>query len=150
VGKHLNSGVGFLEKGSPDSLDYFTKAVSEFKTAAVAWPGHVAHLSLHRVMPTRMPGTRGKAIAAYTKAWQLGKDLDAYKRVALIHITEATTSRRNSRAENSEMLKVSASLSSLRKNMTKDELVKALADRTRSAKAPATRSRRATSTTSTT
>ena len=124
-GKHLNSGVGFLEKGSPDSLDYFTKAVSEFKTAAVAWPD--TSLTYRYIgYAYANAGNEGEAIAAYTKAWQLGKDLDAYKRVALIHITRGNDFKAKFEAENSEMLKVSASLSSLRKNMTKDELVRAL------------------------
>ena len=124
-GRHLNAGVGFLEKGSPDSLEYFTQALAEFKTAAVAWPDtSLTHRYIGYAYANA--GKDDEAIAAYTKAWQIGKDLDAYKRVALIHINRGNDYKTKFEAENSEMLKVNASLGSIRKNMPKDELVRAL------------------------
>lgn len=124
-GRHLNSGVGFLEKGSPDSLEYFNKAVTEFKTAALAWPD--TSLSYRYIgYAYANAGNEEEAIKAYTTAWQMGKDLDAYKRVALIHINRGNDFKTKFEAENSEMLKVSQNLGSIRKNMPKEELVRAL------------------------
>jgi len=124
-GRHLNAGVGFLEKGSPDSLEYFDKAVAEFQTAATAWPD--TSLTYKYIgYAYANAGNEPEAIKAYQKAWEKGKDLDAYKRVGLIYINRGNDLKTKFEAENSEALKVKQNLASLRKNMGKDELVRSL------------------------
>jgi Flp pilus assembly protein TadD len=117
--------VGLLEKGSPDSTEYFDKAVAEFETAALAWPD--TSLTYRDIgYAYSNAGNDVAAERAYAKAWELGKDLDAYKRVALIHINRGNDLKSKFEAENSEMLEVSESLASLHKNMRKEDVVSAL------------------------
>jgi Flp pilus assembly protein TadD len=124
-GKRLNSGVALLEKGSPDSMVYFDKAVADFQLAATAWPDtsltyrYIGYASANA-------GNEDAALAAYTKAWEMGKDLDSYKRVGLIHINRGGDLKSKFEAENSEVLKIKVNLAELRKGMSKDELVRAL------------------------
>ncbi len=124
-GRHLNAGVGQYEKGSPDSTMYYDRAVEEFKLAAMAWPD--TSLTYRLVgYAYASAGNEEEALKAYKKAWDLGKDLDAQKRAALIYTNRGNDLKTKFEAENSEALKIKQNLASLRKNMMKDELVRSL------------------------
>jgi len=107
-GRHLNAASGSWRREALTRSSTSRRRWRSFQNGGLAWPDtSLTHRYIGYAYANA--GKDDEAIAAYTKAWQIGKDLDAYKRVALIHINRGTTTRRSS-SRKQRNVEVNASL----------------------------------------
>jgi len=123
--EHLNTGARFLESAVPESSMYFDKAIEEFTKAANAWPD--TSLTYRYIGYTYNNASRyDEAIDAFTAAWEKGRDAESLKRAARLLIVQGDTHKAKFEADNADVLKTLKSVSGVRKNQLKSDVIAAL------------------------
>lgn len=80
-GNHLNTGVNYLERATPDSSVYLDESIAEFEKAAQAWPDtSLTYRYLGYAYNNK--GDFDNAVKAFRAAWEKGKDDESLKRLA--------------------------------------------------------------------
>jgi tetratricopeptide (TPR) repeat protein len=124
-GKLVNNGVDFLKKGSADSTIYFDKALSELQKAAIAWPETSLTYKYVGIAYSNK-GDFPNAIQAYTKAWELGKDIETYKMAGRLYAQRGLDLKSKFETDNAEKLRMVKSLAALDKGSYKSDLTREL------------------------
>ncbi len=124
-GNHLNTGVNFLERATPDSSVYYDESISEFQKAAQAWPDtSLTYRYLGYAYNNK--GDFENAIKSFRTAWDKGKDEESLKRMARIHIFRGEQYRTKFENAFGDKIKALKNLKSLRKNSRKNDVLTAL------------------------
>ena len=124
-GSHLNTGVNYLERATPDSSVYFDESIAEFEKAAQAWPDtSLTYRYLGYAYNNK--GDFDNAVKAFRTAWENGKDDESLKRLARIYIFRGDQYKTKFENTNSEKLKAVKNLASIRKNSRKNDVLTAL------------------------
>lgn len=124
-GQHLNAGVNYLERATPESSMYFDKSIAEFNMAIDAWPDTaLTYKYLGYTYNNR--GDYDSASIAFRTAWEQGGDVEALKRLARIYIFQGDKYKSKFDAENAEPIKILKNLAKIRKNSRKNDVMTAL------------------------
>ncbi|HWP81553.1 MAG TPA: tetratricopeptide repeat protein [Bacteroidota bacterium] len=124
-GQHLNQGVNYLEQASADSAHYYEKSVEALKKAAAAWPD-TALTYKYIGYAYNNKGDFKEAIAYYKKAWEMGKDVEALKRAANLHIHQGSEHKLKFEQENADALKGARNLAEVKQNTRKSDVMRIL------------------------
>jgi len=124
-GQHLNGGVTLLNKASSDSAQYYTLAVDEFNKAIAAWPDTSLSYRYLGYAYTNA-GAADDAIAAYTKAWNLGKDKEAYSRAGRMFLQKGFDQKSKFESENAEKLRMIKNLAQIEKGSYRTDVMRVL------------------------
>ncbi len=124
-GIHLNNGVKWLERATPDSSEYFDKSIEEFDKAAAAMPDTAL---TYRYMGYAYNNKNDfdNALKAFGLAWEIGKDSESLKRMARIYIFQGDKFKNAFEMANAEKLKALRNLKEIRKNTTRNDVISAL------------------------
>ena len=113
-GSHVNAGVGYLERGSQDSTQYYEMSLNEFRRAMQAWPD--TSLTLRYLgFAYNNKGDYDSALIAFNDAWEKGKDVESLRRAGRIYLQKGAEFE-------SKFLQVNADTLKMMKNL--DEIVK--------------------------
>lgn len=121
-GQNLNQGLQYLELASPESSEYYDKALEAFSKAERAWPD----TSLtYRYMGYAYynSGRTDDALKAFTTAWEKGKDIEALKPAARLHIERGDQMKAAFESNNGDKLKTLANLASIKRNVRKSDVL---------------------------
>ena len=122
---HLNAGVKYLNAASPDSASYYDRALIEFTKASEAWPDtSLSYLYIGYAYNNKFD--LENAAKAYRKAWEMGKDPEALKRVAGIYINQGEKFKSKFEQDNSEKLRAVRGIAGIRKNQPKNDVMSSL------------------------
>lgn len=121
--QHLNAGLGYYQKGSEDSTQYYEKAIAEYNKAIEAKPDTGLTYRYIAIVYTQMKDD-DKAFEAYTKAWEMSHDVDAQKQRAIIFYNRGETLKEEFEKVNYNELDLMKKLADVRKNMSREELIR--------------------------
>lgn len=120
-GQHINNGVQFLDRASSDSVEFYDKAVAEFRNAHRAWPD--TSLTFRYIGYTYSnKGDLDGALEAFREAWAMGKDLESLKRIGRLHMVRADELKTAFETENAEPMDNLKKLLEIKKNMRKADV----------------------------
>ena len=124
-GRHLNAGVDYLNRASADSTQYYDRAIEQFDTASTIWPD--TSLTFRYLgYAYNNKGDFDKALQAFLKAWDAGKDYESLMRACRIYVDRGTKLKDAFKSDNAEALSIQKSLADIRKGSYKADVTKAL------------------------
>ena len=120
----INSGVNNKNRATPDSLQYYDKAIEDYKTANMVWPDtSITYLYLAGAYKSK--GDNANAILNLTKLWEMDHDKDAYKSVGRIYVQQGLEKKEQFKAANADKLKLQKSLQDIDKGSYKSDVTQA-------------------------
>ena len=120
----INSGVNYKNRATPDSLQYYDKAIADYKTANMVWPDtSITYLYLAGAYKSK--GDNANAILNLTKLWELDHDKDAYKSVGRIYVQQGLEKKEQFKAANADKLKLQKNLTEIDKGSYKSDVTQA-------------------------
>jgi len=123
-GYHINLGVGYLERASSDSAQFFDLSITEFNRAIEIW----ADTSLtyrYLGIAYNNKGDLDNAQAAFQTAWDKGKDLDALKRVGRIYFVKGNDLELKFEDNNRDKIQIAKNLNEINKGSHKNDVMRA-------------------------
>ena len=120
----INSGVVYKNRASSDSLQFFDKAIEDFKTAATIWPDtSMTYLYL----ASAYEGKRDIAntVLNLTKVWEMDHDKESYKSVGRLYVQQGLTKKEEFKTANAENLKLQKNLKEIDKGSYKSDVTQA-------------------------
>jgi len=123
-GTHVNDGVTYLNRATTDSTQFYDSAASEFKTAGLIWPD-TALTYKYLGIAYNNKGDFNDAIVAFKKAWEMGNDLESFKRVGRIYFTMGTQLDTKFETDNADSLRVLKNLGQIRVGTHKNDVMAA-------------------------
>lgn len=121
-GQHVNKGVQFLDIASPDSAEYYDKALKEFRNAVRAWPD--TSLSYRYIgFAYSNKGDFDQALNAFREAWSMGQDLEALKRIGRIYIVRGDEFKTKFETDNADQIDLLGKLGEVKKNTRRSDIV---------------------------
>lgn len=121
-GQNLNQGLQYLELASPESSGYFDKALEAFSKAERAWPD--TSLTYRYIGYAYFnSGRNDEALKAFTTAWEKGRDIEALKPAARLHIERGDQHKASFESSNGDKLKALNNLASIKRNVRKSEVL---------------------------
>lgn len=123
--QHLNKGAGLLERASPESTMFFDQALEEFEKARLAFPD-TALTYRYIGYAHNNNGQYPKAIEAFNKAWEVGKDTESLKRSARLYIYQGDQLKAKFEMDNADKIKNVKNLEGIRRNGRKSDVIAAL------------------------
>jgi tetratricopeptide (TPR) repeat protein len=120
----INSGVGYKNRATSDSMQYYDNAIQEYKTAITIWPDtSITYLYLAAAYKTK--GDNENAIVNLTKIWQMDHDKDVYKSVGRTYVQQGLDKKEQFTKANAEKLKLQKYLKEIDKGSFKSEVTQA-------------------------
>ena len=120
-GQNLNAGVNLLERASSDSAQYYDKSIAAFNRSIAAWPDTaLTYRYLGYVYNNK--GDFDKALEVFTKAWEMGKDMESIKRIGAIYLVRGDEHKSKFETVNAVALKDNKNFEEAKKASTKDKL----------------------------
>ena len=121
----VNSGVTYKNRASIDSLQFYDKAIQDYKTACTIWPDtSVTYLYLADAYKAKHD--IDSAIISMTKAWDMDHSNDAYKSIGRLYVQQGLEGKDQFRKENADKLKLQKSFKDVDKGSFKSEVTEAL------------------------
>lgn len=121
----VNRGIGFLEKGSSDSLMYYDKAIDQFKNASLAWPD-TAITYRYIAYAYNNKQDWSNAITNFQIAWDKGGDVESLKRIGRIYIQRGKEHKDKFETDNAEKIRMIKTLGDINRGSRKADVMKAL------------------------
>ncbi len=122
---HLNEGVNLLNKAMTDSSQYYDKSIHEFNRAIEAWSDtSLTYRYLGHAYNSK--GVADSAITAYTKAWDLGQDKEAYMRAGRLYTQRGLDLKSKFETDNAEKLHIMRGLADIDRGSYKNDVMQAL------------------------
>lgn len=120
-GQNLNAGVNFLERANSDSVQYYDKAIAAFNRSIDAWPDTaLTYRYLGYVYNNK--GDFDKALEVFTKAWEMGKDIESVKRTGAIYLVKGDEQKNKFEADNAGALKTLKNIEEAKRASSKDRV----------------------------
>jgi len=123
--QHINDGVSFVKRGSADSLQFFDRAIEEYKKSAGIWPD-TSLTYFYLAQAYQGKGDIENAIVSQKKVWELDHDVDAYKRVGRYYIQQGLAKKEQFQSENKEGLRIQKNLIEIDKGSYKSDVMRML------------------------
>lgn len=122
--QHINDGYGYKKRASADSMQFYDKAIEEYKISAGIWPDtSLTYDYLSEVYEKK--GDIDNVIACQKKVWELDHNVEAYKRVGMFLVQEALKKKEEFKSINSDKLKVLSNLKEIDKGSYKSDVMRA-------------------------
>jgi tetratricopeptide (TPR) repeat protein len=121
---YINSGVNLKNRGSADSMQYYDKAIQDYKTAYLAWPD-TSITFLYLAGAYKSKGNLDSTIFYLTKLWDLDRDKDAYKSVGRIYLQNGLEKKELFKTANADLLKLQKNLKEVDKGSYKGDITSA-------------------------
>jgi len=120
---HVNIGVELLKRANQDSVHLYDRSIEEFKLSADAWPdtGVSYKFMGHSYLSKR---DLDNAIVAYTKAWNLDKDREAYLSVGKIYSQKGMDLKNKFETENADVLKAIRDVQEVDKGFYRNDIMR--------------------------
>ena len=121
----INSGVTYKNRASNDSLQFYDKAIQDYKTACTIRPD-TSFTYLYLADAYKAKHDIDSAIISLTKAWDMDHNTDVYKNVGRFYIQQGLEKKDQFKTENADKLKLQKSLKDIDKGSYKSEVTEAL------------------------
>lgn len=119
--QNLNAGVNYLERASGDSTQYYTQSVASFAKAIESYPD--TSLTFRYLgYAYNNKGDYDSAIVSFTKAWDMGKDVEAIQRAGSLYLIRGDEHKSKFESENTGALKNLKNLEDVKKATSKDRV----------------------------
>jgi tetratricopeptide (TPR) repeat protein len=120
--QHINNGVAFNKRGSADSLQYYDKAIEEYKKSVGIWPD-TSLTYFYLAQAYQGKGDMENAILSQKKVWELDHDVEAYKRIGRFMIQQGLTKKEQFQSENKDGLRIQKNLKEIDKGSYKTDVM---------------------------
>jgi tetratricopeptide (TPR) repeat protein len=121
-GTNVNEGIGYLERASADSAQYYDQAVAHLKMASEIWPD-TSLTYKYLGIAYNNKGDLDNAIISYRTAWEKGKDIDALKQVGRIYFVKGNDLENKFETANGDKLRAVKNLSGIKKGTHKNDVM---------------------------
>ncbi|MGD1045889.1 MAG: tetratricopeptide repeat protein [Bacteroidota bacterium] len=120
----INSGVSYKNRATPDSLQYYDKAIEEYKNANMIWPDtSITYLYLAAAYQAK--GDIANTVSNLTKIWEMDHDKDAFKSVGRLYIKQGLEKKEQFKTANADKLKLQKNLKEIDKGTFKSDVTQA-------------------------
>ncbi len=126
-GQHLNEGYNYLRRASEDSTEFYRLAIDEIQKAVKAKPDTGITYD-YLAMAYYGKGEVDSAIIAYTKGWQVSKDVEMYKQVGKLLLNKGIEKENQFEKENAPAIKTAKSLKEIAVGSYKTDVISALGE----------------------
>ncbi|HEY6952752.1 MAG TPA: tetratricopeptide repeat protein, partial [Bacteroidota bacterium] len=123
-GQRVNSGVTFLGRAGADSTQFYDSAATEFRTAILIWPDTSLTFKYLGIAYNNKADYE-KALDAFKTAWEIGKDLEALKRVGKIYFAKGAEFDTKFETDNADSLRISKNLAEIKVGSHKNDVMAA-------------------------
>jgi tetratricopeptide (TPR) repeat protein len=121
--QHINDGVAFNKRGSVDSMQYYDKAIEEYKKSVGIWPDtSLTYFYLGQAYQEK--GDIENAILSQKKVWELDHDVDAYKRVGRFMVQQGLDKKEQFKSANADGLRIQKDLKEVDKGSYKSDVIR--------------------------
>jgi tetratricopeptide (TPR) repeat protein len=120
----INSGVMNKNRATPDSLQYYDKAIEDYKTANMIWPD-TSITFLYLAGAYKSKGDIPNTILNLNKLWEMDHDKDAYKSVGRIYVQQGLEKKEQFKTANADKLKLQKNLKDIDKGSYKSDVTQA-------------------------
>jgi tetratricopeptide (TPR) repeat protein len=117
----INSGVYNKNRATKDSMEFFDKAIADYKTANMVWPD-TSITFLYLAGAYKAKGDLDSTIINLTKVWEMDHDVDSYKSVGRIYVQIGLEKKDQFRTANADKLKIQKSLQDVDKGSYKNDI----------------------------
>jgi tetratricopeptide (TPR) repeat protein len=122
--QYINSGVTNKNHASKDSMEYYDKAIQDYKTANAAWPDtSITYLYLAGAYKGK--DDLDSTIVYLTKMWDADRDKESYKSVGRIYVQQGLDKKEKFKTANAEKLKLQKNLKEIDKGSYKGDVTQA-------------------------
>jgi tetratricopeptide (TPR) repeat protein len=121
---HVNAGVTYSQKGSNDSMFFYDKAIDEYQKAIAAWPD-TSMTYRYLASAYNNKGDINNAIINLKKAWDLGREKDAYKQAGSLYVKLGMDLKLKFESDNADKLKLQKNMNDIRKGTHKNDIMRA-------------------------
>jgi tetratricopeptide (TPR) repeat protein len=121
--QHINDGVAFNKRGSADSLQYYDKAIEEYKKSVGIWPD-TSLTYFYLAQAYQGKGDIENAILSQKKVWELDRDVDAYKRVGRYLVQQGLEKKEQFTSSNADGLRIQKNLKEIDKGSYKSDVMR--------------------------
>jgi tetratricopeptide (TPR) repeat protein len=120
----INSGVNYKNRATSDSLQYYDKAIEDYKTANTIWPDtSITYLYLAGAYKAK--DDIANTVLNLTKVWEMDHDKDAYKSVGRLYVQQGLDKKEQFKTANADMLKLQKNLKEIDKGSYKSDVTQA-------------------------
>ncbi len=120
----INSGVGKKNRATSDSLQYYDKAIEDYKTAARIIPD-TSMTYLYLAGAYKGKGDIANTILNLTKVWEMDHDKEIYKSVGRLYVQQGLDKKEQFRTANTDMLKIQKNLKEIDKGTYRTDVTEA-------------------------
>ena len=123
----INSGINNKNRATSDSLQYYDKAIEDYKTASTIWPDtSVTYLYIAGVYKAK--GDIANEILSLTKVWEMDHDREVYKSIGRIYIQNGLDKKEQFRMANDTALRLQKNLKEIDKGSYKSDVLQAFGE----------------------
>jgi tetratricopeptide (TPR) repeat protein len=123
----INSGVSYKNRATSDSLQFYDKAIDEYKTAAKIRPD-TSITYLYIAAAYKAKGDLANAVLNLTKVWEMDHDKEVYKSVGRIYIQQGLDKKDLFKTVNGDKLKIQKNLKEIDKGSYRSDVTQAFGD----------------------
>jgi tetratricopeptide (TPR) repeat protein len=122
--QYINSGVANKNRATNDSLQYYDKAIQDYKMANAVWPDtSITYLYLAGAYKSK--GDLDSTVLYLTKMWDMDHDKEAYKSVGRVYTQKGLDKKEQFRTENADKLRLQKNLKEIDKGSFKNDVTQA-------------------------
>ena len=125
--QHINDGVAFNKRGSADSMQYYDKAIEEYKKSVGIWPD-TSLTYFYLAQAYQGKGDIENAILSQKKVWELDHDVDAYKRVGRYYVQQGLEKKEQFKSANADGLRIQKNLTEIDKGSYESDVIRMLGE----------------------
>lgn len=120
----INSGVVYKNRASKDSLQFYDKAIEDYKTAATIWPD-TSITFLYLAGAYEAKGDMDNTVQNLTKVWEMDHDKEIYKSVGRLYVRQGLAKKEDFKTANAENLNLQKNLKDIDKGSYKSDVTQA-------------------------
>ena len=122
--QYINSGVINKNRASSDSLEFYDKAIADYKTACIIWPD-TSTTYIYLADAYKVKGDIANEVLSLTKVWEMDHNKDIYKSVGRIYVQQGLEKKEQFKTANVDNLKLQKNLKEIDKGSYKSDVIQA-------------------------
>jgi len=123
----INSGVSNKNRATSDSLQYYDKAIEDYKTANKIRPD-TSITYLYIAAAYKAKGDIANEILNLTKVWEMDHDKEVYKSVGRLFVQQGLEKKEQFKTMNADKLKLQKNLKEIDKGSYRSDVMQAFGD----------------------
>ena len=120
----INNGVNNKNRATKDSMQFYDKAIADYKTANLIWPD-TSITFLYLASAYKSKGDLDSTMISLTKVWEMDHDKDAYISVGRIYVQQGLDKKEQFKTANADKLKIQKYLQEVDKGSYKNDITQA-------------------------